>query len=48
MEPLMEAQKEYAKKTERGKIIFILNQGCIENPAKSRRLFSQRSFIADI
>ena len=48
MEPLMEAQKEYAEKTERGKIIFILNQGCIENPAKSRRLFSQRSFIADI
>ena len=35
------------KKERKEQIIFILNQGRIENPAKSRRLFSQRSFIVD-
>ena len=35
------------KKERKEQIIFILNQGRIENPAKNRRLFSQRSFIVD-
>ena len=36
------------KKEEKGQRIFILNQGRIENPAKSRWLFSQKNFIVDI
>ena len=36
------------KKERKGQIFFFLNQGRIENPAKSRRLFSQKSFIVDI
>ena len=36
------------KKERKGQIIVILNHGRIENPAKSRRLFSQKSFIVDI
>ena len=36
------------KKERKGQIIFILNKGRIENPAKSRRLYSQKSFIVDI
>ena len=36
------------KKERKGQIIFFLNQGRIENPAKSRRLFSQKSFIVHI
>ena len=36
------------KKERKGLIIFILNQGRIENPAKSRRLYSQKRFIVDI
>ena len=36
------------KKERKGQMIFILNQGRIENPAKSRRLYSQKSFIVDI
>ena len=36
------------KKERKGQIVFILNHGRTENPAKSRRLFSQKSFIVDI
>ena len=36
------------KKERKGQILFILNHGRIENPAKRRRLFSQKSFIVDI
>ena len=36
------------KKERNGQIIFILNQMRIENPAKSRWLFSQKRYIADL
>ena len=36
MEPLMEAKKENAKRKRKEKKIFILDQGCIENPVKNR------------
>ena len=36
------------KKERKEQRIFILNQGRIENPAKSRWLFSQKSSIVDI
>ena len=35
------------KKERKEQIIFILNQGRIENPAKRRRLFSQKRFFVD-